>query len=145
MALYRAIWAVLEPVPRLLRILAVASIVVGVAVAVETIVPGGSIGLNGVELSHHKMWETRVAVAMLITAPLMLATGIAILRRARAVRFVLVIMPILQFLPFQVDHWVFGAPDPVVSTLFYVVACGGWAIFAIVYLFFYRTPRDYFR
>jgi hypothetical protein len=91
------------------------------------------------------MWETRVAVAMLVTAPLMLATGIAILRRARAVRLVLVILPILQFLPFQIVHWVFAAPDPVISTLFYVVACGGWALFAIVYLFIFHTPRDYFR
>jgi hypothetical protein len=134
-----------QAIPSGLRILTAASLGVGAGFVALTLIPGATFTLSGTQLSWKELWDTRVAFATLLTGGLMFWTGVAILMRRRWVRAVLVVMPLLQILPFVAVHWVFGAPVPVPSTPFFLLSCAAWAVLATFYLFATRAPREYFK
>jgi phosphotransferase system glucose/maltose/N-acetylglucosamine-specific IIC component len=105
-------WESLKNAPLLLRILALASLFLGVGFPLSAFVPGSSFNLAGTLLPHEQVWSSRVALAIFASAPLLFAVGLGILFRRRWVRWPLIVLPVLQFLPFQVAHWYFGAPNP---------------------------------
>jgi hypothetical protein len=111
---------------------------------VTSFIPGFSLNLAGKIISHEELWSSGLAYAQITNALLMLAVGIGIFYRVKWIRFLLVLLPALQYLPFQILHWFFSGPNPTTSIKFYVAFCVSWAIIAIVYLFVFSPPRQYF-
>jgi hypothetical protein len=90
------------------------------------------------------MWASGEAIAILVSVPLMLAVGIGIVLRCRWVRLLLIVLPVLQYLPFQAVHLFFGAPNPTPSLLQYVLLCGIWMAVAVVYFSLINRAKRYF-
>jgi hypothetical protein len=130
-------------VPLVLRIAAAASLVIGIGFPLSTLY--GGMVYNGLQMSHAERWNTGTAWAVLAASPLMLITGFGIFLARPWVRPVLVVLPFLQYLPFQVVHWVFGAPNPVPSLAFYLVSGAAWAVGAVAYLFWYGPAKRFFQ
>lgn len=130
--------------PWLLRILVAASVGIGVGFSLLPLVPGASFGLGERELTYQELWQTRVALAVLAVGVLMLVVGVAVLLRRSWIRPVLVVLPLLQVLPFLSVHWVFGAPSPVSSWALFAGSFVIWAVVAVVYLFGMRSARQHF-
>jgi hypothetical protein len=130
--------------PLILRIVAAASLGVGAAFTVFPLVPSATFNLSGTEVSWQELWRTRLAVASIVVGGLMLWVGAAILLRRIWVRPILVVIPVLELLPFQIVHWWFGAPNPVPSISMYLLMCSTWSIIAAFYLFGTSGPRGYF-
>jgi hypothetical protein len=137
--------AELGDVPWLLRITALASIALGIIFPAITLIPGADFNLAGSVMSHGEIWASGVAVAIMVVAPLMLAIGFGILLHRRWVRVPLILLPILQYLPFQAAHWLFGAPNPTPSIPQYVIFCVAWAAIASIYLFASSRAKRYFQ
>jgi hypothetical protein len=133
----------LEEIPILLRICAMACVGLGILVTLIPLLPGSSFDVSGTKLTRAQLWETRVAFAMFAVGPLMFLSGLGIFRRRGWSRIVLLIMPVLQFLPFQIVHWLFGAPNPSASLLTYAISCGVWFIVAAL-LVTSRSARAYY-
>jgi hypothetical protein len=131
-------------VPFLLRSIAMASFGIGIAFPLVAVIPGATFDFFGDSLSWRELWQTRVAFALLATGPLMLFVAFAIFRRARWVRPVLVVLPILQSLPFRLVHWAFSAPNPIPSLQAYIFSSATWALVATIYLFGFNSVRAYF-
>ena len=140
----KATIAELGDIPRPLGMVAVASIVLSVVLLLTAIIPGAGFNLAGAPMSHEVMWASGEAVGILVSAPLMFAVGIGVVRRCGWVRPLLVVLPVLQYLPFQLLHWLFGAPNPTPSLLFYAVSCLSWAAIASIYLFANSKAQRYF-
>jgi len=130
-------------VPALLRLAAAASLAIGVVFPFSTFL--GGFNYNGVAMSPAELWATGTAWAVLAASPLMLTTGIGILQARPWVRPVLVVLPFLQYMPFQIAHWVFGAPNPVTSVTFYLVSCVAWAVLTLIYLSRSEPARRFFQ
>jgi uncharacterized membrane protein YoaK (UPF0700 family) len=130
--------------PWLLRILVAASLGNGVGFSLLPLVPGVRLGLGERELTYQELWETRVALAIIAVGVFMLVIGVAVFLRKGWVRPVLVVLPLVQLLPFLAVHWVFGAPSPVASLPFFAVSAAVWAVLAAVYLFATRSGREHF-
>jgi hypothetical protein len=136
-----------DAMPRLLQVTATASIVLGLLCIVEPFVPAAQFDLAGHKLSHSEIWDTRVAFALLLVGPIMLLVGGAVVIGRRWVRPLLVLLPVLQTLPFLAVHWLFGAPNPVGDRFGWIVWIVGstlWALAAMAYLFRARGPLQYF-
>jgi len=130
--------------PWLLRILVAASIGIGVVFCLLPLVPGSSFDLGERELSYEELWQTRVAFAVFAVGVLMLVVGVAVFRRSKWVRPALVVLPVLQVLPFLVVHWVSEAPSPLSSPASFAASAAAWSVFAAVYLFGMRGGREHF-
>ena len=130
--------------PWLLRTLVAASLGIGLGFSVLPLVPGARFGLGESELTYQELWQTRVAFAVLAVGVLMLVVGLAVFLRKSWVRPLLVVLPPLQLLPFLAVHWLFGAPSPVSSPVFFTVSSAAWAVAAIVCLFGMRSVREHF-
>lgn len=131
-------------IPLLLRLTAVASLVIGFVFPLLPFIPGLTFNVSGTTLSWNELWDTGVAFALLMIGPLMLTVGAGILHRRRWVRWLLVVLPVLQLLPFQIVHWLFRAPDPTPSLQSYVVLCVLWVVLVALYVFGRRSVRGYF-
>ena len=141
----KATIAELGNIPRPLGVAAAASIVLSVVLLLTAILPGAGFNLAGTPLSHEAMWASGEAIAILVSVPLMLAVGVGIMHRCGWVRPLLVVLPVLQYLPFQLVHWLFGAPDPTPSLLQYAISCLAWSAIASIYLFANSTAKSYFQ
>jgi hypothetical protein len=130
-------------VPALLRIAVAASLAIGIAFPFSTFF--GGFNYNGVAMSPEELWATGTAWAVLAASPLMLITGFGILYARPWVRPVLVALSFLQYLPFQIAHWLFGAPNPVSSTTFYLVSCVSWALLTVAYLSWWAPAKRFFQ
>jgi len=130
--------------PKLLRIAVITSIGLSVMLFVTTFLPGFGLNLAGKMISHKELWESGLAYVLLCSALLMLIVAFGIYYRAKWIRLFLVLLPTLQYLPFQIFHWYFGGPNPTPSIIFYVVLCASWAILFIAYLYIFSSPRQYF-
>jgi hypothetical protein len=130
--------------PWLLRTFVAASVVIGIVFTVLPLVPGASFGLGERELTFQELWQTRVAFALFAVGPLMFVVGVAVFLRMGWVRPVLVVLPLLQLLPFLVVHWAFGAPSPVSSMTIFAASCALWAVLAVLYLFGSRGALEHF-
>ena len=130
--------------PWLLRILVAASLGIGLMFPLLPLMPGASFGLGERELTNQELWQTRVAFALFAVGPFMHVVGLAVFLRKRWVRPVLVVLPLLQLLPFFVVQWAFGAPSPVSSPAVFAGSCAAWAVLAVVYLFGTRGAREHF-
>ncbi|MFC5527827.1 hypothetical protein ACFPPA_18935 [Rhodanobacter ginsengisoli] len=137
--------AELGDIPRPLGVAAAASIVLSVVLLLTAIIPGADFNFAGTLMSHEAMWSSGEAAAILVSVPLMLAVGIGIVFRHGWVRPLLIVLPVLQYLPFQVVHWLFGAPNPTPSLLQYALGCGSWAAIAFVYLSVSVRAKGYFQ
>jgi len=137
--------AELRDIPRPLGVTAAASIILGVVLLLTVIIPGADFNLAGTLISHEVMWSSGEAAAILVSVPLMLVVGIGIVFRHGWVRPLLIVLPVLQYLPFQVVHWSFGAPNPTPSLLQYALGCGSWAAIALVYFSFSVRAKAYFQ
>ena len=130
--------------PWLLRIVVAASLGIGVAFPLLPLMPGASFRLGERELTYQELWQTRVALALFAVGLLMLAVGAGVFLRKGWVRLVLVVLPVLQLLPFLLVHWAFGAPSPVSSPAQFAVSCVAWAVLAFGYLFGSRGAQAHF-
>jgi hypothetical protein len=130
--------------PRVLRLVALASIVVGAAVTVLPVIPGSRFQLGPHELSWEQLWQTRVAWALFVSGPLMVLVGVSVFFRSRWARPLVVFMPVLQLLPLSGVHLMYGAPDPVASAPTFAATTAIWMLVAVVYLYSTRGPREYF-
>src|SRR5687768_14934531 len=101
--------------PSLLRTATLALVILGIVVAAAPLIPGMTFNLDGEELTWREMWETRVALALLVLGPLMTSVGLGVLFGRRWARPVLLLMPMIQILPLYLVHWVFDAPSPIRS------------------------------
>jgi len=119
--------------PRLLRIATGANIILGT-----------TIDYFGNELSREQMWNTKIALALFFAGPLMVAIGVGLLRRARWVRPALVVMPVIQLLPFLFVHVLFGGPNPLPEPMLYLTECVVWTLFALIYLFVSSQGKQFF-
>lgn len=124
----------LDTVPKLLRAGAIASLVLGMLAVVTPFVPGRFFEVGGIKLSRTELWATGVAFALFTVGPLMVALGLGIFHRRRWTRTVLLVMPILQTLPFQVVHWVFAGPKVVEDLVTVAIAYAVWFVVAALYL-----------
>jgi hypothetical protein len=130
--------------PWLLRVLVASSLGIGVGFSVLPLVPGTTFGLGERQLTYQELWQTRVALALFSVGVPMLVVGVAVLLRKRWVRPVLVVLPLLQLLPFLAVHWLFGAPSPVSSSALLAGSFVVWAVVAVTYLFGTRSAREHF-
>jgi hypothetical protein len=130
--------------PWVLRGFVAASLGIGVAFTLLPLIPGASFQLGERELSSQELWQTRVALALFVVGPLMLVLGLAVLFRQGWARVALVVLPVLQLLPFLAVHWAFGAPSPVSSVSLFLASCAVWAVVAAVYLFGSSASRQHF-
>jgi hypothetical protein len=130
--------------PWLLRILVAAGLSIGLAFCLVPLAPKASFGLGERQLTYQELWQTRVALAVIAVGVLMLVVGVAVFLRKGWVRPLLVVLPVVQLLPFLVVHWAFGAPNPVSSPVFFAVSTAIWAVFAVAYLFGTRSSREHF-
>jgi hypothetical protein len=130
--------------PWLLRILVAASLGIGLAFSLLPLVPGARFGLGEKELTYQELWQTRVALAVFAVGALMLVVGLAVFLRKSWVRPMLVVLPLLQLLPFLLVHWLFGAPSPVSSSVEFAVSSAVWAVVAVACLFGMRSLREHF-
>jgi len=141
----KATIAELGDVPWPLRTAALASIALGIIFPIITLIPGADFNLAGTVMSHEEIWAFGVAVAIMVVAALMLAIGFGILLHSRWVRMPLVVLPILQYLPFQAAHWLSSAPNPTPSIPQYAISCAAWAAITSIYLFASSTAKRYFQ
>ena len=130
--------------PWFLRILVAASTGIGLVFPLLPFVPGATFELGERQLNYQELWQTRVAFALFAVGPLMLGVGIAVFLRKRWVRPVLVVLPLLQVLPFWFVHWAFSAPRPVPSLALFAGQCVVWVVLTVVYLFGTRGAREHF-
>ena len=126
------------------RLLVAASLFIGIAFSLLPLVPGATFGLNERELSYSELWATRVALAVIATGLLMLVFGVALFLRKSWTRPMLIVLPLLQTLPFLAVHWAFGAPNPVDSPVYFAGSTAVWALVAAVYLYGTRNGREHF-
>jgi hypothetical protein len=137
--------AELGNIPRPLGLVAVASIFLSVVLLLTAVIPGAGFNLAGTFMSHEAMWASGEAIAILVSVPLMVAVSIGIVLRCGWVRPLLIVLPVLQYLPFQVLHWLFGAPNPTPSLLQYALGCGSWTAIALVYFSVSVRAKGYFQ
>jgi hypothetical protein len=130
--------------PWLLRILVGASLGIGLVFPLLPFIPAATFELEERELTNHELWQTRVAFALFAVGLLMLVVAAGVFLRKRWIRPVLIILPVLQTLPFLVAHWTFGAPNPISSPGTFAATCAIWAVCATVYLFTYPSTRQHF-
>jgi len=60
------------------------------------------------------------------------------------VRFVLVLLPVFQGLPFLAVHWFLGAPSPFNSLPVFALSCVVWVLVVAAYLFGSNAARQHF-
>jgi len=137
-------WRNFQAAPVTLRVVIVGSLMMGVVLPVVPFVPGVEFRSPGGSLSGAEIWDAHVPYALFLLALLMVIVGLAVLARARWARQLLIALPVLQLLPFQVLHWVFSAPDPIPSVPGYLILVGVWVLCASLYLFAVDRPRLYF-
>ena len=130
--------------PRLLRIVTSANVALGIVCTILPFIPQATIDYFGTQLFREQMWNTKVALALFIVGPFMVAVGIGLLCRAHWVRAALVVMPFLQLLPFLSVHALFGGPNPFPEPMFYSIYCAVWALLALIYLFLCRQGKQFF-
>ena len=58
----------LESIPIVLRIAAIASIGIGIAFPLVALIPGSNFDLAGTKMTWQELWQTRVALAILVRA-----------------------------------------------------------------------------
>lgn len=134
------------PEPKPLRIVALASIFIGAMFVAESLIPGfSSFPVGGESLGWSELWRTRVAIAVLMDGLLMLAIGLGVVRRQAWTRIALVALPVLQCLPFQIVHSIWGAPDPLPFDKGNLLGILIWALISFTYLFGFKAPRDHFK
>jgi hypothetical protein len=132
--------------PWLLRITTIALIILGAAVAITPLVPGMIFNFDGIEMGWRELWQTRVALALLLLGPLMISVGLGVLHARLWVRPALLLLPFIQLIPFYLVHWIFGAPSPIrsISVGTYFLLCLLWAVLATPYLYGRSAVRRHF-
>lgn len=130
--------------PWLLRIMVGACLGIGIIFPVLPFLPGSTFVLGESVLTVEEMWETRVSLALFAVGPLMVVVGVAIFLRHAWVRYVLVVLPLFQILPFLIVHLLYDAPNPASSAAQFAGSCVVWAILTIAYLFFYPGAKEHF-
>ena len=134
-------------VPRLLQVVAVASVGLGVIFTIHPFISIAPFKMAGRTLSHSELWATRVAFAVLLVGPLMVLLGIGTWRGRRWARPLLVVLPVLQTLPFLMVHWLFGAPSPVAGDFGWTIWIADsiiWALAGMAYLYGRPAARSHF-
>ena len=134
----------LKSTPWLLKITALAAFALAIALPLIAAVPGATFDISGTLLSHEQIWASGVAFAIFALAPLMLTVGLGIFYHRRWVRWLLIALPILQFLPFQLAHWYFSGPNPTPDLGQYILLCSAWFAAAFAYLFAWPPAQKYF-
>ena len=134
----------LNQMPWLPRMMSAACFALGIVCSVLPLVPGATIGYFGTKLSWQEIWSTGVAFGLFVIGPLMTAVGIGLFRRSLWVRPVVVVMPVLQVLPFLAVHRLIPGPDPLPEPAIYLAECCVWGLLAWLYLFISRQGRAFF-
>lgn len=131
--------------PYFLRLMAGASIAVGVIAPLLTAIPIARFNIDGTEMTWEEVWANHEALAILVLGLTMLVIGVNVLRRRHWTRPALIALPALQYLPFQIVHAAYpSSPNPIPSIDLYLLVVGGWAIVSAIYLYGFGSVRDYF-
>ena len=135
-----------QSLPSLLRLVTLPLLILGAVVVITPLVPGMRFNLDGVEFQWRELWETRLALALLVLGSLMFLAGIGTLLARPWARPMLLALPFIQVIPFYLAHWVFGAPAPIrsISVTTYLFLCVVWAAIAAVYLYGRSAVRKHF-
>ena len=131
--------------PLLPRIFVSASFFVGVAFLLLPLVHGATFNLAGNTMSRPQLWQSGVAVAVMASGALMVVVSVAVFRRLPWVKPLLVVLPLAQVIPFQVTHWLTGAPSPVPSLLSFAVSSIVWGAAVAYFVFATSQGRSYFQ
>ncbi|GLQ97409.1 hypothetical protein GCM10007863_18290 [Dyella mobilis] len=110
------------------------------------LIPGFSnlrVGERTLEWSD--LWQTRMAIAVLLGGLLMLVIGFGIVRRQVWARNALVVLPVLQCLPFKIVHFIWLAPDPLPFDKGNLLGILIWVVIGSIYLFGFKAARDHFK
>lgn len=125
--------------------MALASLLTGALFVAVTLIPGFfNFPVGEQSLGWNELWQTRLAIAALADGLLMLALGFGIVRRQAWTRVALIIMPVLQYLPFQMAHFIWGAPNPLPFDKKNLLGMLVWAVIIAVYLIGSKAARDHF-
>ena len=135
-----------KTLPDLLQLATLACILMGVMITLTPLMPGMTFGFDGTTLSWSELWQTHIAIALLVTGPLLILIGIGTLMARSWARPTLIFMPLIQVLPFYLVHWFLDAPSPIksisISTYFWM--CIVWAMIAYLYLYKSTAARKHF-
>jgi hypothetical protein len=134
------------PEPKPLRIVALASMFIGAVFIATAVVPGFSnFPVGQKSLGWNELWHTRIAVAVLVGGLFMLAFGFGVVRRQAWTRIALVVLPVLQCLPFEIAHVIWGAPNPLPYDERNLLGILIWAVTCSIYLFMFKAARDHYK
>ncbi len=90
-----------EEFPLLLRLFVIVSLITGILVPFQAIIPGIGANIYGTHLSWSQLWQTGDALILLAIGPIHLAVPYGVLQRERWIRPLLVCFPFFQILPFE--------------------------------------------
>jgi hypothetical protein len=134
------------PEPKPLRIIALASMLIGAMFVAVALIPGlSSFPVGQRSLGWNELWHTRVAIAVLVGGLFMLAFGYGVVRRQAWTRIALVVLPVLQCLPFEMTHVIWGAPNPLPFDKDNLLGILIWALIFSIYLFGFKAARDHYK
>ncbi|WP_333677743.1 hypothetical protein [Dyella sp.] len=134
------------PESKPLQIVALASMLIGVMFIAGAFIPGFSnFPVGQKSLGWNELWHTRVAVAVLVGGLFMLAFGFGVVRRQAWTRIALVVLPVLQCLPFEITHVIWGAPNPLPFDEGNLLGILIWAVICSIYLFGFKAARDHYK
>lgn len=134
------------PEPKPLRIVALASMLIGAAFVAVALIPGFSnFPVGQRSLGWSELWHTRVAIAVLVGGLFMLAFGFGVVRHQAWTRIALIFLPVLQCLPFEIAHIMWGAPNPLPFDEDNLLGILIWAVICSTYLFGFKAARDHYK
>jgi hypothetical protein len=134
------------PGPKPLRIIALASMFIGAMFVATALIPGFSnLAVGQKSLGWNELWHARIAVAVLIGGLFMLAFGFGVVRRQGWTMIALVFLPVLQCLPFEIVHVIWGAPNPLPFDKGNLLGMLIWAVMFLIYLFGFKAARDHYK
>lgn len=142
----------LQNIPLLLRLTVILSLIVGVIVPLTVLIPNPwGLKVNSTSFSWLELWRTGLAFALLAYGPIHLAIPYGVFQRTNWVRPVLICLPLVQIMPFEVVQLVFGPQEVQLSLYQYFPITLGFSIFLVVYviavgayLYSNKSVRSYF-
>lgn len=130
--------------PGLLKLFVIGGLIFGIGLPAIALIPGAGFRFHDQAMTWEQLWETRIALALLIAGLLMFIVGFGVLFRKRWTIILLVLLPILQAFPFLVVHWVYDAPTPIQHADRFVGESLLWALSAAAYLLAYHPAKQHF-
>jgi hypothetical protein len=141
---YQHILKNLREMPWLLRTTVMASVVLGVAFPIVTLIPGVPISINHIEYSGAELWASGFALAIWVAGPFMAIFGVSLYRKRHWTKGALVLMPVLQLAPIYIAALVTGRLSVLSFEVDIVIASIAWAVFMVLYLALNPRAKAYF-